>query len=52
MKCECSKCGTIADSQEGRKHRRCGGKKDAPIRDKHQKLESKLRGTWLPIKYD
>ena len=57
-KCRCGKCGQEAFSHPGKPHRRCGGDKATPtetnpepgpvaLREKHQGLESKLRGTWV-----
>jgi hypothetical protein len=42
--CECDKCGAVADSIPGSKHRRCPGKKGAPLREKYR--SQSLRGTW------
>lgn len=44
--CICNKCGAVAHSLNGSNHRRCGGTKDAPIKDKNKKNSIVSRGTW------
>lgn len=47
MKCKCTKCGHESHGAVVEKrHRRCGGRKGAPLRDKADKLPSADRGVW------
>lgn len=42
----CDKCGAVACAPPGKKHRRCPGQAEAPIRAKHDSLPGKDRGRW------
>jgi hypothetical protein len=42
----CDKCGVTAHAVPGKKHRRCSGQPDAPIRAKHDALPGAQRGRW------
>lgn len=44
--CECQKCGALAVSVPGSKHRRCPGKQGAPLREKYRSATPSARGTW------
>jgi len=43
---KCDKCELDGHSVPGSRHRRCGGSKDAPLKDKHNKPEIADRGVW------
>lgn len=46
QKCKCDKCEAEVMAIPETPHRRCGGGKGVPIREKHTPKGNLVRGTW------